>query len=170
MWTEQKITDRCKEVCARAGHDFTIPVKINSRLRSTLGRCRYKWDNPVKKTIIPTVIEFSKQFLETSTDESIDEVIKHECCHYLVAIETKQRHMHDACFKAMCKRVGTTNDRPHYEELKRTVDPSNIYKYTVCCENGDYETHYQRRGKVISNIDFYSCPICGGHLKVIQNR
>ena len=41
MLNEQDITKICKEICEKAGYNFTIPVKINKRLTRTLGRVTY---------------------------------------------------------------------------------------------------------------------------------
>ena len=107
------------------GYDFNIPVKINKRLTTTLGRVKWVGNT---ETITPISMEFSYQFLKTSTPECIDEVIKHECAHYLVTIETRQNHGHDKVFKEMCKRIGCTNDTTNYNNLKRIVPKETIYK------------------------------------------
>ena len=41
MFTEQDLTKMCKEICAGVGYDFTIPVKINKRLKTTLNTLSY---------------------------------------------------------------------------------------------------------------------------------
>ena len=104
---------------------LTVPVKINSRLSSTLGRVKYEWVNPYKETVRPTIIEFSKSFLENGSEESIDSVIKHECAHYCVTIQTDKRQGHNKIFKDMCHRLGTNNDGCHYNSLvKKKILPT----------------------------------------------
>jgi len=155
---------------AEAGYnfyDYNIEVSINSRLTTTLGRCSYRKVNGIPK---PYLIEISRQLLETSTDKSVIDVIYHEAAHALTAIETQEVHHHDKVFKAMCARIGTTNDGCKAKDLEHTVDESKIYKYFVICEHcGQVVGKYQRAGKVIKNLSFYHCLDCKGNLKVVQN-
>ena len=156
------------EAFDKGGYDFSkqnIDVKINNRLTQTLGRCMY---HRCGDLITPYKIEFSGQFLRTSTDKSIIDVIYHECAHALTTIETGEKHGHDVIFKAMCKRIGTTNDGIT-TEVERTVAETEIFKYCVYCNKCNKMVgKYHRAGNVVKTPQFYSCK-CGGSLKVIQN-
>ena len=66
MWTIEKITNYCKEVCGNANVEFSIPVSINGRLTRTLGRVHSTRN--VNGYVTPQRMEFSRQFLETSSD------------------------------------------------------------------------------------------------------
>lgn len=166
MFTEQDLTQICKDICANVGYDFTIPVKINKRLKTTLGRVTWVRVNDEIKS---TLMEFSYQLLTTATEESIYAVITHECAHYLVIEETKENHGHDMVFKAMCARINCTNDGAVYHELHRTVKDTDIYKYFVVCEQcKKIIGKYHRAGKVIQHQDWYKCK-CGGKLIITQN-
>lgn len=164
MWTEEELTNRCSEVCAIVGVKLTVPVKINSRLSSTLGRVKYEWVNPYKETVRPTIIEFSKSFLENGSEESIDSVIKHECAHYCVTIQTDKRQGHNKIFKDMCHRLGTNNDGCHYNSLSEEEDTPNSKKYAVFCEHCGYLEGYSRMCKTLKAIDRGDCMCkrCGG--------
>lgn len=166
MLNEKEITKMCEEICAGVGYDFTIPVKINKRLTRTLGRVSWIRTNGKVRS---TLMEFSYQFLLTATLDSIQDVIAHECAHYLVTEKTHERHGHDAVFKAMCARINCTNDGTVCYSLNRTVPETQIYKYFVKCkECGAIVGKYHRAGKVVQNPDLYYCK-CGGSLYTITN-
>lgn len=166
MLTEKEITEICQNICATVGYDFTIPVKINKRLTRTLGRVSWIRTNGVVKS---TLMEFSYQLLNTATLDSIKDVIAHECAHYLVIEETKESHGHDMIFKAMCKRINCTNDGTICHSLTRTSPDTEIYKYTVVCNDcKKIVGHYHRAGKIVQHPDWYSCK-CGGSLSVTKN-
>lgn len=168
MITIEEITKICENICADAGYDFTIPVKINKRLTKTLGRVH--WIRKPDGNVYSTLMEFSNLFLETSTEHSILEVIKHECAHYLVIAETYESHGHDQVFKEMCARINCTNDGTHYNTIERTVPEDKIYKYIVTCKScHSIVGKYQRAGKVIKHPENYHCTYCHGNLKVTQN-
>lgn len=166
MLTEKELTKMCQEICAVAGYEFTIPVKINKRLTRTLGRVTYiKTGNYVRNALM----EFSYQLLTTATFDSIYEVVQHECAHYLVTEETHEKHGHDATFKAMCARINCTNDGSICYSLERNVEESQIYKYFVKCKKcGATVGKYHRAGKIVQHPELYSHN-CGGELEVIKN-
>lgn len=167
MLNEQDITKICKEICEKAGYNFTIPVKINKRLTRTLGRVTYfkRFDGYTTSSLM----EFSYQLLTTATEESIREVIAHECAHYLVIEETHENHGHDAIFKAMCARINCTNDGTCYNELKHTAPEEEIYKYFIVCEScKKIIGKYHRAGKVVQHPEQYLCK-CGGRIHAIKN-
>ena len=126
--------------CQIMNVELDTPITINSRLRTTLGRvCYERVNNDDEEAILPSKIEFSKNFILNSSDEDIKEVILHEAAHYIATTLTGERHGHDKYFKSICEKIGTANA-------------------------------YSRRGKVINNIENYSCGVCGcKELEVIQN-
>ena len=130
MWTIEKITSMCIEYCGKAGIKFNSPVVVNSRLTRTLGRCFYVRRGEIWN---PEKIEISQQLLETSTDESIEAVIAHECAHYVTCAITHEYHGHDSTFKHYCNIIGTNNNMTHYDDLQRTKKNEDIYKYTLYC-------------------------------------
>ena len=127
-WTVQEIKQYLNELAASIDLVYDTPVKINGRLTKTLGRVIA--EPAAFDSYKPEVIEFSKQFLETSTDESVRRVIQHEFCHWAVLVETGEVHGHDAIFKAMCHRMGCEADRPQ-TKVERTVSDDKLFKYIV---------------------------------------
>lgn len=166
-WTVETLTEKCKEVCARADIPFTIPVQINGRLTRTLGRFMYTM-NQKTELLTPVRIEFSRQLLQTATDASIISVIEHECAHYLVAVKTGMQHGHDKVFQAACALIGCTNDKPR-TQVERTVAVRS--KYEVWCDVcHEVVGEYARWCKTLENIDYCTCNKCKqSKLKVIQN-
>ena len=167
IWTIQEIENYMQELATSIDLIFNTPVKINGRLTRTLGRVIAV--PAAFDSYEPEKIEFSRQFLETSTDESVRQVIMHEFAHWAVLVETGQPHGHDAVFKAMCRRIGCQADRPQ-TKVERTVSNDKLFKYIVKCKDCDNEMHYNRAGKVVKHPDLYECGKCGGSsLEVIQN-
>ena len=130
VWTVERIEELCIEYCGRCRVEFSSPVIINGRLKSTLGRCTHTKINGEWQ---PTKIEISRQLLETATDQCIMDVIAHECAHYVAAYLTCEMHGHDATFKRYCAMIGTSNDTPCFENLQRKVSNEETYKYTLYC-------------------------------------
>lgn len=165
-WTIQEIEEYLSELAASIDLEFNTPIKINGRLTKTLGRVIA--EPAMFDSYKPEKIEFSRQFLETSTDESVRQTIMHEFAHWAVLVETGQPHGHDAIFKAMCRKIGCQADRPQ-THVERIVSDDKIFKYIVKCDECGNEVHYNRAGKVVKQPWAYSCGKCGGELEVIQN-
>lgn len=167
MLTEEQITKRCEEICAAAGYTFNIPVAINGRLKSTLGRVK-SIRRPTGR-LEPVIMEFSRSFLSLAKEEEIDEIIKHECAHYLVAVETHEAHGHDEKFQEMCDRISCSANKPVTKIEYMQKD--DYFKYIVYCEDCKKAVGwYHRMGKVLKNLDQCYCKDCGNyHLKMIQN-
>jgi predicted SprT family Zn-dependent metalloprotease len=166
-YTLQEIEQYLNELAANIGLVFSTPVKINGRLTTTLGRVR---SNPTPFGMYePECVEFSKRFLETSTDESVRQTIMHEFAHWAVLVETGEPHGHDDEFKAMCRRIGCTADKATVN-VERTVSNDQLYKYTVKCGDCGNTIYYNRAGKTVKHPDWYVCGKCGGwSLHVQQN-
>ena len=166
MLTEKDLTEICQRICAVAGYNFTIPVKINKRLTRTLGRV--SWIR-INGKVQSTLMEISYELLTTATFDSIKNVLAHECAHYLVTMETGEAHGHDAIFKSMCARINCTNDGTIYHSLSRDVPENKIYKYFVTCEDcGSIVGKYHKAGKTVQHPELYRCK-CGGRLHVTTN-
>lgn len=167
MLNEHDLAKMCEEICAKAGYDFTIPVKINKRLTRTLGRVSWIRTHGI---VTSTLMEISYQLLTTATSDSIEAVVAHECAHYLVIKETGENHGHDSIFKEMCARIGCTNDGTIYHNLSRAVPETEVYKYFIKCkECGKIVGKYHRAGKVVQHPEYYKCK-CGGSLYAIYNQ
>lgn len=166
-----RVTKEFRQACVKAGAGTgaVVPIRLNGRLTRTLGRVHQEYD-PQVGGYVSTLVEFSKQLLETATDASIREVILHEAAHLIVTDRTLESHGHDAMFKAVCAEIGTSNDGVS-TKVERTVEEKSLYKYNIFCPTCHKTIGgYNRRCKTIDNIAFCTCKGCGkGGLQVIQN-
>ena len=92
MWTIQEIEDYLSELAESIDLVYDTPITVNGRLTKTLGRVVAELT--MSGTYKPQVIEFSRQFLETATDESVRQTIMHEFAHWAVLTETGEMHHH----------------------------------------------------------------------------
>ena len=159
MFTLEMIKDELNKLSNSVGDTFNIPVSINSRLTRTLGRVmQYKQG----KKCWSDRMEFSKQFLETSTDESIISVIQHEWAHYYVTKITGENHGHDAEFKRACAMIGCENDKTQ-TKVERIVAEESLSKYVVYCPTcGEVIGGFSRMCATLKNLDQCTCKRCGG--------
>lgn len=167
----EKVTHEFRTICAKAGANsgLNVPIRLNGRLTRTLGRVMQEYDS-CEGCYVSTLVEFSRQLIETSTDKSIHDVIMHEAAHLIVTDRTGETHGHDAAFKAVCAEIGTTNDKT-MTKVERTVSDEQLYKYSVYCPTcGKNIGGYSRMCKTLRNIEYCTCRECGkGGLKVVQN-
>ncbi len=169
MWNITDIKNELNRLSESVGDTFDIPVSINGRLTRTLGRVTQEV-NRSTGYCRPLRMEFSRQFLETSTNESIKSVIGHEWSHYYTAKTTGENHGHDAVFKANCARVGCTEDKTT-TKVDRTVSEESLHKYTVHCPTcNDTIGFYDRMCNTLKHLDQCTCTRCGGgNLTYTQN-
>lgn len=158
MWTVEKLTAECQKLSDQFNDRFDIPVTINSRLTTTLGRCRSMRQY---SDWAPIELQFSKKMLESSSEEKVLSVIQHEWAHYYVVKTTRENHGHDYVFKDICARIGCQNNQRVFKgvDLKET---ETKFKYEVWCPdcNKNVAT-FKRRCKTIENIEHYRCQNCG---------
>ena len=166
MYTTQQISSMYQQLAKSLNVDFNTPIKINRRLTRTLGRVI---SNVKDNKIYPNRIEFSQQLLETATEESINQVLIHEFCHWYLAETTHENHGHDTTFKTLCQNLGggegkTTTD------IQYKVDTNEIYKYQCYCEKcGKEVAHYSRASRTTQHPELFYSSCCRSTLKVIQN-
>lgn len=155
MWTKERVLAECIKISTSMEDAFDIPVLINGRITKTLGRVFSEFQSG---RYVPTRMEISKKLLETASDEDIIKVIKHEWAHYMVIKGTGEAHGHDSVFKAMCARIGCTNDgtTTHIEREEEA------YKYTVICNTCKKTVGgYTRMCPTLRNIQDCWCKTCG---------
>ena len=161
-WTIERLKDELQRVSDMVDDKFNCPVFINGRLSTTLGRVFYHVC--VGDKIYPEKVEFSKRFLENSTDEAIVQVIKHEWVHYYLAKVTKEDHGHDKVFKETCAKIGCVFDSCVTNPDKLRAGQKQ-YKYDVFCPKCGKQTgtHYSRMTKTLKHRILYDdvCPHCG---------
>lgn len=166
--TLSKIIEICNEKAELFNYDIDFPITLNSRLTSTLGRVkRY----PGSKYTLS--MEFSKNFVETSSDDLVKEVVIHELAHAIVnSLYPDERVGHGPRFKDMYFALGGTGAakgaKTMIEENVEEVD--RIYKYTCYCSKcKKFIGGYKRAGKVIKNIDSCTSKCCGAAINMFQN-
>ena len=159
MFTLEMIKAELNRLSDSVGDTFNIPVSINSRLTRTLGRVmQYKSNGKCWSDRM----EFSKQFLETSTDERVKSVIAHEWAHYYATKSTGEPHGHDAYFKQICAMIGCTNDKM-VTSVERTVSEESLSKYVVYCPTcGEPIGSFSRMCATLKHLDECTCKRCGG--------
>ena len=161
-----------KEVCKKYfNFDFdslNIPVKINGRLKNSLGRMVY---NPRLNKAIS--IEFSKELVSGIYKiETVESVIKHECTH--LVLFARKESFKDGCknFEDTVKKIGGTSTG--------TIFPAGIRYHGVCSKCGEEclnTTSKARFNRITDpeNAKFYvsSCchsPIAKGESEIIKDN
>ena len=166
MWTIERITELCKTYCGKANVDFNSPVVLNKRLTKTLGRCHYKCEGG---KYYPTRIEISNRLLEIASDKTIEEVIAHECAHYVTCFLTNEDHRHDSIFKQYCAAIGTDNSGT-VTKIEYVVDATKTNKYSLyCCGCGKFICGKSRSCKITKQPSSFISKCCGSPLRVEQN-
>ena len=161
--TINEVITFCNTIAAEHGFTIPCPIRENGRLTTTLGRVTFRGSELIS-------IEFSKRHLTSATEESIKETILHELAHAFVVLETGESHGHDKVFKAMCARLGTTNDGCRHNNLQMTKEESELYKYSIfcgCC--GKWIGGRQRACSVTQDSSRYQSNCCKAKLNIIQN-
>lgn len=90
------------------------PVKINTRLSSTLGRVCSKNDKVER-------IEFAEYLIKGYTDDFIIDVIGHETAHYIMFLIFGTSQKHNSNFKKLCSVFGvngTATEKEHKKYMK----------------------------------------------------
>ena len=166
-WTVTTITNLCTEYCRKCGVEFKGEVVINGRLKKSLGRCIYTIDG--NSVCTPIRIEIAAGLLKVATDESIMDVIGHECAHYVTAAITKEKHGHDAVFKFYCSKIGTKADKTTVA-VDRIIPPEKSFKYTFYCKKcGKFLGGRHRMCKEVQNLDDYYSTCCNSDVTLQQN-
>ena len=158
-----KVREICYTQARLHGFNLYCPVLENGRLTATLGRVCWNKYGELEK------IEFSKIFLASATEQNIIEVILHELAHAFVFLETGEVHGHDATFRRMCQRLGTSRDTSASEvEFKAGV--TKAYKYSIICPVCGKEVDTRSRAcKLTKNPECFKTNCCNATPKVIQN-
>ena len=147
---------------------MNIPVKINGRLKNSLGRMVY---NPRLNKAIS--IEFSKELVSGLYKiETVESVIKHECTH--LVLFAREEDFKDGCknFENTVRKIGGTSTR--------TISHAGIRYHGVCSKCGEecLNTTSKARFNRITNPEnakFYvsSCchsPIIKGENEILKDN
>lgn len=169
MYTLERIKNEFDAALASQGVKRNSKIELNPRLRTCLGRVMYHYNSQGGFT--PFEVQFSKNYIESATDENIHQTILHEAAHYIVAKQNPaERHQHDATFRAMCAELGCTFNRAktnveYTEQGLKSMQSS--YKYFIYCKDcGKLVAQYKTKCKTVQHPEYYTCGCCGGALEV----
>lgn len=169
MYNIERLKADFIEACELANVEFdNIPIEMNGRLTRTLGRVHWTRSNG---DITPIKVDFSKHFIENSTDECIRSVVFHEAAHYIAIKRTNEDHGHDNVFKGICKEIGYEEMGSTHTKVESLRSAKSYHKYDIICPHcGQVVGGRQRKCQLVNNPDMYYCPECGKlGLEVKQN-
>ena len=138
-----------------------VELRVSTRAAKRLGSCRYSPGGGVERITI-------SDFVLDAPDEVFFDTVRHEYAHALVRLRRpRERHGHDAVWKAACREVGCAPERCCDPALapagKRRDEPP---RYRVRCLGCGAAWDYRRRGKIVALVERGSrrcaCPRCGG--------
>ena len=140
-----------------------LALRVSTRASKRLGSCKY-----VGNTVEGVTIS---DFVMDADDKVFYDTIRHEYAHALVKLRRpRERHGHDALWKAACLEVGCAPER--------CCDPSVLpalparreeaYRYRLRCLVCGASWEYKRMTKVLRLVARggsrrCTCPYCKGH-------
>lgn len=125
--------------------DLEIPVSLNGRLSTTLGRFRHS------RTDGPIDIQIGKRFAMLNDYDEVLKVGYHECIHYARCVLGLPFKDGDAGFEADCARFGATSSGATDSRLRmtRTADVKGgrfvIYKCPDCGKEIEKSRRFNKR-------------------------
>ena len=166
MYDLARVKEEFNEVCDAAGCPCTVPIEINSRLSTTLGRVD---SLNTGGYVTPLKVMFSKSLITTATDEDIRQIVLHEAAHYIAIMRTHEHHGHDSYFKDICAEIGCTNDGATYMTEAIKAD-DKLMRYSIYCPNCGYIKGQGRFTSLLRNLSQFECSKCGSdELSYIKN-
>lgn len=130
------------------GLELTVPVVINSRLKSVYGRFIY---NATHK--FPVRIEMSKNYIEHQEWEIVRQTILHECIHYALYVQNLPHKDGHPVFEAELKKWGSRS-------TGTVAYRGKVVEY-LCTGCG----HVYRKKKRYPRNRKYSCGVCSNPIK-----
>lgn len=134
------------------GMKLDIPMKINGRFSSTLGRFTYN-----KKSKKPVSIEISKNYLKNGSLKDIKSTLRHEAIHYALFVQGRKHRDREEDFENELKK--------HNSHSTGTVRyKSKQLKVTHECECGNQWI----RQRAMSS--YYVCASCKTAIKEVKRE
>ena len=142
------------------GLEFNIMVVENGRLQRSLGRAMFTVNRMTGK-VTPKRIELSKNLLTNYPDEIIVDVLKHELCHWALAVQGKPYNDGHPVFENELKRIGSHSTH--------TISVAGNLYTVECSKCGDTvaKNHSKRRlNKYVDGTSRreYSTRCCGAKI------
>ena len=159
--------DRLDTLC---GVDTSaVALKVSTRASKRLGSCKYVGSMVESVTI--------SDFVMDAADDVFYDTIRHEYAHALVKLRRpREKHGHDALWKAACREVGCTPERCSDPSLFPDVKArrAEAYHYRLRCLGCGVTWDYKRMTKVLRLVErgasrYCTCPHCKGHRFVVEN-
>ncbi|MBE7003629.1 MAG: hypothetical protein E7425_04990 [Ruminococcaceae bacterium] len=144
-----------------------VALHVSTRAKKRLGSCKYVGRSVDSITISDLVMR--------APDDVFFDTIRHEYAHALVKLRRpRERHGHDALWKAACREVGCAPERCCDPSLVPAgTECSEPYRYLVRCLGCGAQWRYKRRAKVVQLVERgasrnCTCPHCRGHRFVFE--
>lgn len=153
--TEQEIVEYTRNFLKEwYNMELDIPVKINGRLSSTLGRFTFN-----RKERRPLEIEISRKYLIHGKLKDIKSTLRHEATHYYCFVNGLDHRDGSDDFESELRRHNTNSTQTVRLRLERNV---NVYE----C---DCATHERIRA-LSDKGRYHSCNICKANLTYLGKR
>ena len=146
-----------------------VALRISSRARKRLGSCKYVGEQVACITI--------SDFVLAAAPEVFYDTIRHEYAHALVKLRRpKERHAHDAVWKAACREVCCAPE-PYCADKTMITEGEARRKagtrYLLRCTRCGAQWRYSRRTKAITLVEkglsrYCTCPRCKGHAFTVE--
>ena len=163
MWDLADVRREYDRLDAMLGIDTKkVGLQFSKRMKKQYGVCEFRNNRPVEIRLA--------EFLRTE-DEVFWNTARHEYAHAAVALLTHRRHGHDEAWKALCRKIGCSDQRLAQScEAARKLREQAAEKprtwYVVTCKACGAVSRYQRRGKVVQAVEKgrhgIVCRRCGG--------
>ena len=137
------------------GMTLSVPLKINGRLKRTVGYFKYTVERPTEYKEAKSV-ELSKIFVENNKKEIVLDVLKHELVHYALFMQGKPNSDGHPVFENELRRLGIVSQ----DTINKYNIKSEVHVYE--CSNCGLKFHKTRRLK--HNGRYHCCGKCGGSL------
>lgn len=135
------------------GMELTVPLELNSRLKTTCGRfISRRYYNGHKE---PKIVELNKTFVEHNEPTIVLDVLRHELVHYALFMLDKPHKDGHPVFENELKRLGIVS--------QGTIDQYKIASkmQIYACDDCNHEYKVPRRLR--DNGRYHKCN-CGGNL------
>ena len=134
-----------------------VPLKINSRLRTTCGR--FVYTQYVNKPSTPKSVEINKYFLENNEPAVVLDVLRHELVHYALFMQGKPHRDGHPVFENELKRLGiVSQDTIDKYNIKTRPAKIRIYECVDCGHK------YKRQRALAHGGKYHRCGYCKGKL------
>lgn len=130
IWTKEDVEALLRATGEEAGRPCDhVPVVISTKMTRTMGSF---WFKEEKGAIVPHSFRFSTRLLSGEYPEGVVEnVIKHEYAHFHVNVGTGVNQLHNARFKAMCRRLGIPEET-YFKEILAREQKGYLLECTGC--------------------------------------